>query len=94
MKRVRISTTVDGERLALARKLTGARDADMIDRALDALIEHIEADAERDALRRLPYDRDPEVTLPRAAGADLPYDGGVPREMLALARRRRSARGR
>lgn len=41
MARTRLSTTVDGERLAYARRLRGElNDAALIDEALDALIAH------------------------------------------------------
>ena len=67
----------------------------MLDRALRALIDEIEAHAEVDALRRHPYDRDPELALPAAPlPAELPYDGEVPAQILALARKRRAARRR
>jgi hypothetical protein len=67
----------------------------MIDRALQALIVEMNATAERDALRRLPYDEDRELDLPAATFAgELPYDGEVPREILEAARKRRAARRR
>lgn len=95
MKRVRISTTVDATKLERARSLVGTTDAQMIDRALEALIVEVNAAAERDALRRLPYDKDRELDLPAATFAgELPYDGEVPREILETARKRRAARHR
>lgn len=65
----------------------------MVDLALEALIERIESEQEVDALARLPYDDDPELVLPSPGpGADLPYDGHVPKEIMELAHRRRAAR--
>lgn len=39
MSRTRVSTTVDGDLLAEARRITGAADAALLDRALSALID-------------------------------------------------------
>jgi len=93
MARKRISTTVDGVRLERARALAGAPDAEWIDRAIALYIEVMEGEHERAALREQPYHLDPELDLPPAAAAAaadaLPYDGEVPADVLALARRRR-----
>ena len=96
MARVRISTTVDAETLAHARRLGGAIDADVLDRALRLFVETIEAEREREAIRRQPYHLDPELELPEpgpGAFAALPYDGDVPPAVLALAAARRRERG-
>ena len=88
MSRVRISTTVDGDRLARGRRLVGASDSRLLDEALDALIEA----REREALRAQPYEDDPDLAMPDADGPDLPYDGTVPPEVLLLAEQRRRSR--
>lgn len=85
MSRVRISTTVDGEQLERCRQLLGVSDSQLLDRALDALIE----DREREALARLPYDDDPELAWSAPDGPDLPYDGEIPEGVLRLAEQRR-----
>lgn len=92
MERMRISTTVDGERLAAARALFGRRDAEMLDRALGALIEELETQREIAALRAHPYESDPELNLPLIPSPDSPYGGAVPPHVLALAERRRAER--
>ncbi len=90
MNRVRISTTVDAERLGLARALAGSTDARLFDRALVLFIEAAEGQREREALAALPYDEDPELLLPPAVALDgLPYDGDVPAAVLRLAEERR-----
>lgn len=89
MTRVRISTTVDGERLAAARRLTGEQDSRLFDRALDALIDGAEHAAEIAALEAHPYDVDPDLAWTVREGPPLPYDGEVPPEILAKARERR-----
>ncbi len=88
MARVRISTTVDGERLARARALTGVSDGKLVDRALVALLEDLEAERELAALDRHPYDDDPDLRWEAPPGPALPYDGEVPADVIALARRR------
>ena len=87
MSRVRISTTVDGDRLARGRQLVAGTDSQLLDDALDALI----AAHEREALRRQPYDADPDLPEIVLDGPDLPYDGEVPEEVLRLAEERRRA---
>lgn len=48
----------------------------------------MEAQSEIAAIRAHPYDEDPELTLPAATPpTDLPYDGDVPDDILALTRR-------
>lgn len=92
MGRVRISATVDGASLERARTLTGARDSRLLDQALAALLRQLEAEHERRVLTGAPYDADPDLTWESPSGPDLPYDGEVPAEVLALAARRRRKR--
>lgn len=89
MPRVRISTTVDAQRLATVRQMLGASDSQILDRALVALIEQLEAEQELAALAALPYEDDPDIAWPVVPGPDLPYDGGVPAEVLRMAAKRR-----
>jgi hypothetical protein len=92
INRVRISTTVDARAIERARILTGARDSTTIDRALLALIDQLEGRRERAALLGAPYEHDEELTLPDPSidwATDLPYDGAVPPQVLAMAERRR-----
>ncbi len=97
MSRVRVSTTVDGDRLAQARRLLGMRDSDVFDAALEALVRNVTIDRELKALGRFPYAADPELSMP-AGPSDLddamPYDGDVPPEVIALARKRRAERAK
>ena len=93
MTRVRISTTVDGERLRSTRALSGRPDSELFDRAPRLFIETDEAERERAALRALPYDEDPTrqpSILGAAAFVALPYDGDVPADVLRLAAERRA----
>lgn len=92
MKRVRISTTVDGERLALCRRLFKGSDSRMIDSALKALLEELEGLADRRALEAHPYDADPELAWDDRGEPALPYDGAVPKAVVARARARRRSR--
>lgn len=89
MSRVRISTTVDEGRLQRCRRLLGLRDSKLVDRALAALIEEVEATHEREALDAQPYDDDPELAWEAPPGPALPYDGEVPAAVTELAERRR-----
>jgi hypothetical protein len=92
MSRVRISTTVDAHRLAEARARLAVGDSELIDRALAALIDDLEAERERTALAERPYEDDPELAWQVPLGPDLPYDHDIPRAVLDLAadRRRRT----
>jgi hypothetical protein len=92
MARVRISTTVDAQKLTMARQLTGVPDSRILDRALTALVEQLEAERELEALSAAPYEDDPDLAWTGAPGPDLPYDGSVPAEVLRLAARRRRRR--
>jgi hypothetical protein len=85
MSRVRISTTVDGERLARGRQLVDGTDRQLLDEALDALI----VAHERAALRAQPYEDDLDLTGPTFDGPVLPYDGEIPEDVLRLAEERR-----
>jgi hypothetical protein len=89
MVRVRISTTVDAQQLARVRQLTDAPDSRILDRALAALLEQLEAERELAALSAAPYEDDPDLAWTVPPGPDLPYDGQVPAEVLRLAARRR-----
>lgn len=91
MSRVRISTTVDGARLAAARGLLDVNDATLVDRALAALVEELEAERERQALEAMPYDEDPDLSWqpPATPAPGLPYDGEVPDDVKRQAARRR-----
>ena len=95
MFRVRISTTVNAKRLHQARALVGGRLSELMDAALTAVVNERLNALEIAALRDHPYDRDPDLALPQALvnwEPELPYDGRVPPEVLALARKRRRAR--
>lgn len=89
MKRVRISTTVDADRLTRCRQLVNQPDSALLDQAIEALVEKLEARLEARALSVHPYDDDPDLQWTAPPGPDLPYDGGVPPEVLRLAGRRR-----
>lgn len=92
MSRVRISATVDGERLRTAARLAGTTGSALLDLALAALIEQTEAEREAAALDAQPYEDDPELAWEAPTGPDLPYDGAVPADVLTLAEARRCAR--
>ena len=90
MTRVRISTTVDAERWATARRLVDAPGSQVVDRALAALIEQVESEHERAVLSAHPYDADGDLGWQAASGPDLPYDGPVPHDVQDMAARRRA----
>lgn len=93
MARIRISTTVDAARLdACRRLLRRTPDSRLVDRALEALIHELEAEAELRALAAHPYEHDPDLAWQVSEGPPLPYDGDVPAEVLERARRRRTKR--
>lgn len=94
MPRERISTTVDRERLALCRRLVGTNDSALIDRALTALLDALEAEREQEALDALPYEADTELAWVAPDGPDLPYEGEIPRDVQRLADKRRRQRAR
>lgn len=89
MKRVRLSTTVDPVRLDKARRLMSLNDSQLLDRALEALIEREHATRELSALEAHPYEDDPDLAWEAPKGPDLPYDGAVPEAVRRLAARRR-----
>lgn len=91
MSRVRVSTTVDGERLERARTLFDGSDSQLLDRALELLVRRLDADRERAALAAHPYEDDPDLTWHAPPGPALPYDGEVPEDVLRLAGERRAA---
>ncbi len=87
--RTRISTTVNHDWLASARKQTGLPDSELIDLALCALLERSEREAEDKALLEQPYERDVDLAeLPTGWPAEAPaldrYDGSVPDDVVAL----------
>lgn len=90
--RIRISTTVDASRWAEARRLLDASPSQIVDAALGALIEKVEEEREQLALDRYPYEDDPDLSWEAPAGPQLPYEGEIPEEVLALARERRRHR--
>ena len=89
MSRVRISTTVDAQSLAAARRLLPGPDSRLLDRALASLVEQLEAGREVAALANHPYEDDPDLAWQAPSGPDLPFDGDVPSDVMRLARRRR-----
>jgi hypothetical protein len=92
MQRVRISTTVDAGRLQTARRLLNQPDSRIIDRALAALIDELEAQRELAALEAHPYERDPDLAWRVPVGPDLPYEGDIPPDVLEMAAHRRRTR--
>ncbi len=88
MTRERISTTVDRDRLAACRRLLGTSDSLLIDRALSALLEALEAERDRQALA-LPYHEDPDLAWEAPPAPALPYDGEIPEDVIRLAEARR-----
>lgn len=94
MTRVRVSTTVDADRLAHARRLVDEPDSRLLDRALAALVNERELAHEAAALDAQPYDADPELSWEAPAGPDLAYEAEIPAEVLELAAERRRRRRR
>lgn len=91
--RVRVSTTVDAERLDAARRRSGLVDSQLIDRALDCLLDELDAEAELAAIASAPYHTDDAVSWGAPAVPSLPYDGEIPADVIAEVRRRRAACG-
>lgn len=76
-----------------AREFAGTRDAEMMDRALEAFIERMRAEHELRILAEFPYGDDPNLAMGIAPPMpDLPYDGEIPPDVLELAKRRRAAK--
>ena len=92
--RVRISTTIDRDRLELARVRCGRRDSELFDLALLALLDKLDHDDELRALAASPYDVDPDLAMPPARPLAESYDGPVPESVRLLAGQRRAARRR
>lgn len=92
MVRVRISTTVNADQLARARRLVGPPDSALIDRALALLLIEIETEREIAALEAKPYEDDPDLAWIPEPGPALPYDGEIPAEVIDLAEARRKGR--
>lgn len=93
MGRTRISTTVDGERLAAARARFDGPDSELMDRALELFLRQFDAERERAALDAAPYEDDPDLAWTAPEGPPLAYDGEVPDEVQRLAAERRAAYG-
>lgn len=89
MNRVRISTTVDATTWKAARCLLSGSNSEVVEAALLALIENLEAEKERAALAAHPYGEDPDLAWVAPPGPPLPYDASVPDEILRLAEQRR-----
>ncbi|MDQ2754682.1 MAG: hypothetical protein M3R71_03945 [Actinomycetota bacterium] len=87
--RVRISTTTDADRLVELRRLLGVNDSTLVDRAIAALLDALEAESEQLALDSMPYEADPDLSWAVPRGPDLPYAGEVPEDVQRLARDRR-----
>lgn len=81
-----MSTTVDATALQRARDLLPGPDSQVLDRALRALIEHLEGERDRAALIAQPYDEDVDLAWQAPPGPDLPYEGDVPEELKASRR--------
>ena len=95
MNRVRLSTTVDGQALAKARRLNIGSDAELVDAALKALIRDLEAERDLAALDVWPYADDAELDMPEALRDHvdaLPYLGSIPADVERLAQLRRAQR--
>jgi hypothetical protein len=93
MTRVRVSTTVDADLLGAARRRLGRPDSELLDRALLALLDVLEAEADAAGLARAPYDEDPELILPVATlDRGLDYEGEIPADVVQLAEERRARR--
>jgi len=90
--RVRISTTVDAAQRAAARQRAGLPDSRLIDRALAALLDQLDAEMELAAIERDPYHGDDELDWAAPPVPSLPYDGDVPADVLAAVAARRAAR--
>ncbi len=91
MSRVRVSTTVDRDRLERLRALSGLRDSELFDVALAAALRELTIARELEALDRMPYDTDPELVMPAAPDAlDDGFD--APKRVHEMARRRRARR--
>ncbi len=95
--RSRISTTVNHEWLSAARAQTGLPDSELIDRALSALLEKAEREAEDRALSALSGEVDEFALLPRGWPAGAPplddyNNDDVPDDVVALFAARRGQR--
>ena len=66
--------------------------SELIDRALAALLEELEGEAELRALAEHPYEDDPDLTWHVPIGRLLPYEGEIPKDVLELAAQRRRKR--
>lgn len=89
MKRIRLSTTVDATRLEACRRRLAVTDSKLVDRALIALLDELERDAEWIALDAHPYEDDPDLTWDGPPGLAPSYHGDIPAAVVELAARRR-----
>ena len=92
MKRVRVSTTVDAHNWETVRRLLNAPSSQIVDQALSALIDRLEAARERAALADAPYEEDPDLAWQAPSAPTLAYEGDVPPDVVRLAKQRRSRR--
>ncbi len=69
-----------------------APDSKLLDRALGALIYQLDEAQELAALAAHPYEDDPDLDWAPVPGGDLPYDGGVPADVMRMAAQRRRRR--
>jgi hypothetical protein len=86
---MRLSTTVDREKLAACRRLLGVSDSELVDRALQALVNELEAERELAALESHPLPDDAAFAWEASLNSDLPYEGDVPEDVIRLAAKRR-----
>ena len=93
MARMRLSTTVDADRLAELRRRLDLPDSELVDRAMAALARELLGEHERAAIAAAPYEADPDLAWQAPPGPDLPYDGEVPEEVRRLAVERRARYG-
>jgi hypothetical protein len=95
MTRVRISTTVDADALQAARMRLGRRDSEVLDEALGALLDALDAEDDAAALARAPYEDGVELVFPPGSVDDecFPERDG-PADVVELAQHRRARRAR
>ena len=75
MNKVKISATVRPDRLAEAKRLTGCENvSEVLDRALEALIDDELERVHADGYARLPQDGDTVQAADPGVWADLPWD--------------------
>jgi len=92
--RTRISTTVDAIQWERARQLMNSPASRIVDRALETLVERLEAEQDLNALEKFPYEADAELNWEVDQVPGLPYDGKIPQEILRLAAQRKRSTNR